>query len=87
MKNAIVNILTTLLLLCVVACDDNTGSLGNSIIPGADSIEVKIQSYQATTRSIKVDAVVGRTGKGYLGRFADPETGSRVVLGRETSKT
>lgn len=78
MKNAIVNILTTLLLLCVVACDDNTGSLGNSIIPGADSIEVKIQSYQATTRSIKVDSVLGRTGKVYLGRFSDPETGSML---------
>lgn len=78
MKKAIVNILATLLLLCVVACDDNTGALGNSIIPGADSIEIKIRTYQATTRSIKVDSVLGRTGKVYLGRFSDPETGSML---------
>ena len=78
MKKAIVNILATLLLLCVVACDDNTGTLGNSIIPSTDSIEIKISTYQATTRSIKVDSVLGRTGKVYLGRFSDPETGSML---------
>lgn len=77
MRKAIVNILATLL-LCIVACDDNTGTLGSSIIPGADSLEIKTRTYQAATRSIKVDSVLGKTGKVYLGRFTDPETGSML---------
>ena len=72
MKKSLAPIL--LALACCVACDDNTGTLGNSIIPGADSIDIKTRTYYATTRSVAVDSVLGKTGKVYLGRFTDPET-------------
>lgn len=61
---------------CCIACDDTTGNLGNSITPGSDSIGIKTKSYYATTRSVAVDSVLGKTGKVYLGRYTDPETGS-----------
>lgn len=72
MKKSIVYLLIAL--VCCIACDDNTGTLGNSITPGADSIKIKTSSYYATTRSIAVDSVLGKTGKVYLGRFTDPQT-------------
>lgn len=74
MKKSIVYILT--LLICLIACDDNTGTLGNSITPEADSINIKTSTYYAKSHSIAVDSVLGKTGKVYLGRFTDPETGS-----------
>ena len=72
MKKSIVYLLIAL--VCCIACDDNTGTLGNSTTPGADSIKIKTSTYYATTRSIAVDSVLGKTGKVYLGRFTDPQT-------------
>ena len=74
MKKYIVYLLT--IICCLIACDDNTGTLGNSITPGFDSIKIQTFTYQAVSRSIIVDSTLGKTDKVYLGRFTDPETGS-----------
>jgi hypothetical protein len=64
------------LFFCLIACDDNTGSLGSSVVPGHDAITIDTATYWATSKSIAVDSVLGRTDKVYLGRFTDPQTGS-----------
>ncbi|MBR4312900.1 MAG: DUF4270 family protein, partial [Bacteroidaceae bacterium] len=74
MKKYFVYILT--LLTCLIACDDNTGALGGSVIPNDDVITIEDSTYWATSRSIIVDSVLGKTNKVYLGRFTDPETKS-----------
>lgn len=74
MKKSFVYILVAL--ICCIACDDNTGTIGNTTTPGSDSINIKTQTYYATTRSIAVDSVLGKTSNVYLGRFTDPQTGS-----------
>ncbi|MBR5841441.1 MAG: DUF4270 domain-containing protein [Bacteroidaceae bacterium] len=74
MKKSFIYILVAL--ICCIACDDNTGTLGNSITPGSDSIDIKTRTYYATTRSVAVDSVLGKTSKVYLGRFTDPQTSS-----------
>ena len=62
------SIVYALVLLCsLIACDDNTGTLGNSITPDADSIKVQNHTYQATSRSIKIDSVLSKSDKVYLG--------------------
>ena len=74
MKKYFVYILT--LLACLTSCDDNTGTLGGSVIPDSDVITIDTASYWATSRSIAVDSVLGKTNKVYLGRFTDPQTKS-----------
>ena len=64
------------LLLCFTSCDENTGSLGGSIVPDQDIILIDTASYWATSKSIRVDSVVNKTSKVYLGRFTDPQTNS-----------
>ena len=64
------------LFFCLIACDDNTGSLGSSVVPDHDAITIDTATYWATSKSIAVDSVLGRTDKVYLGRFTDPQTGS-----------
>lgn len=74
MKKYLVYILT--LLFGLTSCDDNTGSLGGSIVPDHDIISVDTATFLATSRSIVVDSVLGKTNKVYLGRFTDPQTKS-----------
>ena len=64
--------------VCCIACDDTTEKVGSSIIPESDIIEIQTKTYSATTRSIAVDSVLGKTDKVYLGRFTDPQTGSML---------
>lgn len=63
-------------LVLTIACDDNTGNLGNSITPENDKITTKISTYKAISKSVLNDSVLGKTDKVYLGRFTDPQTGS-----------
>lgn len=63
-----------LLILSLAACDDNTGSIGISITPGTDSLAVNTHIFNATSRSIMADSVLGRTSTVYFGRYTDPET-------------
>ena len=72
MRKSFVYIL--LLLLGVASCDDNTGTLGGSVIPEKDIITIDTATYWASTKSIAVDSVLGKTSKVYLGRFTDPQT-------------
>ncbi len=72
MKKSIVYILTTL--FCIISCDDNTGTLGGSVVPDYDVVSIDTATYWATSRSIAVDSVLGKTTKVYLGRFTDPQT-------------
>lgn len=65
-----------LLLLFAAACDDNTGTLGTSTTPSNDSITINTATYQATSRSILVDSVLGKSSIVYFGRYTDPETNS-----------
>lgn len=74
MKKYFVYILT--LLFCLIACDDNTGALGGSVIPDNDVITIDTATYWATSKSVAVDSVLGKTNKVYLGRFTDPQTGT-----------
>ena len=74
MKKYFAYILTAL--FCLVACDANTGSLGGSVIPDQDVITIDTATYWATSKSIAVDSVLGKTSKVFLGRFTDPQTGA-----------
>ena len=67
-------------LLVLVACDDNTATLGVDMMPSQDLVTKNYQVYDVTTESYAVgDSVLARTTKSYLGRFTDPETNTTVM--------
>ncbi len=66
-------------LLVLIACDDNTATLGVDMMPKSDLVTKNYQVYDVTTESYPVgDAVLARTTMSYLGRFTDPETNTTV---------
>ncbi|KAA6340695.1 hypothetical protein EZS27_011458 [termite gut metagenome] len=64
-----------LILVSVLGCDDNTGSLGLNMLPDWDVIVPKSKSYEVTTESVLSGSVYAKTSMGYLGKFTDPEFG------------
>ena len=65
-----------LLMVLMASCDSDTGTLGISTTPTADSLTIRTAIYEATSRSLLVDSVLGKTSTIYFGRYTDPETKS-----------
>jgi hypothetical protein len=59
----------------IFGCDDNTGSLGLSMLPGWDKVVAESKLYEVTTESVLSGPVYAKTSMGYIGRFTDPEFG------------
>lgn len=62
----------------LVACDDNTDTLGQSLISDLDNLEVSTDTFTVSTRSILADSVLSRNAMGYIGQVRDPETGAYI---------
>lgn len=63
----------------LTACDDNTDTLGVSMMPGHDFIKRQYSTYDVKTESYEVgNSVLARSSISYLGRFTDPETNTIV---------
>lgn len=62
--------------VALAACDEDTASLG--IYTETDDIAVSSAEFQASTRTIKADSVLGDNSTCYFGQVTDPETQTRI---------
>lgn len=77
MKKSPLYLLTILAALFMCACDDDTATIGSSIVPEKDKITVDTLTLYAKSKSIMVnDSILANTSNVYLGRYTDPETGT-----------
>lgn len=82
MKRQTYTLLAILTLLTFVQCDDNTGSLGSTVIPGRDIITAQTKTFKATSRTILAnDSILANTNEVYLGRYSDEESGTIFTSG------
>ena len=61
-------------MLLFAACDDETDTIGSSLINNVDNLVAKADTFEVTSRTILADSVLSRNTTGYLGRIKDPET-------------
>ena len=76
MKKILLLLLTPLLF---IACDENTDYIGTTLTDDADRLYVFADTFDITASTIVLDSVLARSTTGYLGRIADPETGTHVT--------
>lgn len=77
MKNLSCYLSIIAILLVSIGCDDNTGEIGNSIVPENDLIEAKTDTCYAESRTIMVnDSILANTSDVYLGQYTDEESGT-----------
>lgn len=70
-------ILAIAAVLLFTQCDDNTESLGSSIIPENDIITARTDTFYATSRTILAnDSILANTSDVYLGQYTDSESGT-----------
>lgn len=66
------------LALAFVSCDDNTDTIGSSLIDDVDQIDIAADTFEIKSKTIIADSVLARNIIGYLGRVKDPETGAVI---------
>ena len=66
-----------IILSIMCGCDDNTGYIGGTIVPGKDLIETSTSTCYASSNTIMVDnAILANTNDVYLGQYTDQESGT-----------
>lgn len=65
--------------ILLVACDDSTDTLGNSLTNKVDQFQIITDTFEVRTRSVVMDSVLSRSQYSYLGHMKDPETGTYVT--------
>ena len=64
--------------MAILSCDEDTGTLGDSLTGEENKLVVTTHNYNVFTNSLAVDSVYSRERKCYIGRVLDPETGTYV---------
>ncbi|MCQ2066913.1 MAG: DUF4270 domain-containing protein [Bacteroidaceae bacterium] len=63
----------------LISCDNDTSTLGASIVPDNDVISVEAETFYGTSKSVIADSwLLSRGSNSYLGIYTDPETGTRT---------
>ncbi len=60
--------------MAFTACDDSTSTIGQETMPEGDEVEVTVDQYDVTTKSILAESLLAKTSTAYLGKFTDPYT-------------
>lgn len=64
-------------ILTFTQCDDNTESMGGSIVPGTDIITARTDTFYAKSNTILAnDSILANTSDVYLGQYTDSESGT-----------
>ena len=64
--------------MAIISCDEDTGTLGDSLTGENNKLVVATQNFNVLTSSMAVDSVYSRERQCYIGRVLDPETGTFV---------
>lgn len=59
-----------------IACDEDTASIGSTIMPVQDSLSTFYETFPLNTRSVLTGPVVANTSSCFIGSYYDPETKS-----------
>lgn len=75
MKLKHISVLLLTAITAATACDDNTGTLGMSMLPTTDGLSAHVSTFDVKTESVLAGAVFAKTSTGYVGKFTDPDFG------------
>lgn len=63
----------------MTACDENTGTMGFSVVEGNDTVSIKAVAFNVVTESVIASDVASRNSNMLLGKYKDPETDTYIT--------
>ncbi len=67
------------MMITISSCEEDTASIGKSLTSNVDLFTIATDTFDVTSRSLPVDAVISKSIYGYLGRIKDPETSAYIT--------
>ena len=64
--------------MAILSCDEDTGTIGDSLTDESNKLVVTTQNFDILTKSMPVESVYSRERQCYVGKVLDPETGTYV---------
>ena len=77
--NSVLLSIITAFLFLASSCDDDTATLGSTLMPESDNVSTSQAVYKVSTRSVLIDSVLANTKTCYLGCIIDPETRAKTT--------
>lgn len=65
--------------VALASCDETTDMIGSSLTDNKDKLDVNVDTFSVSSRTLKADSVLARNITGYLGIVKDPETGNTIT--------
>lgn len=66
-------------MLTISSCDEDTVGIGKTLTSNVDLFTIETDTFDVTTQSIAIDAVLSHSNYTYLGRIKDPETSAYIT--------
>lgn len=63
----------------MTACDENTGTMGFSVVEGNDTVNINAATFNVITESVIANDVASRNSNILLGKYKDPETDTYIT--------
>jgi hypothetical protein len=79
MRKMLLTGIVTSLMFTISSCDEDTAGIGKSLTSNVDLFAIVPDTFDVTSRSIAVDAVLSQSIYSYLGRIKDPETSAYIT--------
>ena len=79
MKKILLTGIVTLMMITISSCDEDTVGIGKTLTSNVDLFTIETDTFDITTRSIAIDAVLSHSNYTYLGRIKDPETSAYIT--------
>lgn len=79
MRKLLLSGIVASMMFTISSCDEDTAKIGKSLTSNVDLFTIVTDTFNVSTRSMTVDAVLSHSTYGYLGRIKDPETGAYIT--------
>ena len=79
MRNLLMTGIVVTMMITISSCEEDTASIGKSLTSNVDLFTIATDTFDVTSRSLPVDAIISKSTYGYLGRIKDPETSAYIT--------
>ena len=79
MKRILLTGIVAVMLITISSCDEDTAGIGKTLTSTVDLFTIETDTFDISTKSLAIEAVLSHSIYSYLGRIKDPETSAYIT--------